>query len=174
MLNNIAIWGGIVGMGVALLALLLMIFAKKDIKDIVNRDVILFDQNFALKKQAIEKSFKLLDDLEQNPAIISNAEFVKLAKQSYNELLCVMTNQMLAEQFKNLSQTAGAINSSALAKFKFDCRKDIGLKTKYIKQTQTVSPMPRPYVSEKPAQTPSSTPTATRTTTTTTRTTIKK
>ena len=57
MLNSIAIWGGIVGMGVAVLALLLMVFTKKDIADIVNRDVILFDQNFALKKQAIEKAF---------------------------------------------------------------------------------------------------------------------
>ena len=82
MLNNIAIWGGIVGMCVALFALLLMVFAKKDIADIVTRDVILFDQNFMLKKQAIEKAFKLLDDLDQNPALLSNAEFVKLAKQS--------------------------------------------------------------------------------------------
>lgn len=139
MLNNIAIWGGIVGMAVALLALILMIFTKKDIADIVNRDVILFDQNFSLKKQAIEKAFKLLDDLEQTPAIASNAEFVRLAKQSYNELLCVMTNQLLAEQFKNLA-IAGNVNSANLAKFKFDCRKDIGLKTKYIKPTKEAAP----------------------------------
>lgn len=172
MLTNIAIWGGIVGMGVAVLALLLMVFAKKDIADIVNRDVILFDQNFALKKQAIEKAFKLLDDLEQNPAIFSNAEFVRLAKQSYNELLCVMTRQMLAEQFKNLALNSGEVSASAVAKFKFDCRKDIGLRTKYIKQTAPTLPkVSKPVEEIRPAEPAEP---VVRTTTTTTRTTTRK
>lgn len=148
MLNNIAIWGGIVGMAVAILALLLMIFAKKDVADMLNRDVILFDQNFAVKKQAIEKALKLLDDLEQTPALSSNAEFVKLAKQSYNELLCVMTRQQIAEQFKTLSLESGALTSASLAKFKYDCRKDIGFKTKYIKQAVSLPQVSRPQVFE--------------------------
>lgn len=133
MLNDIAIWGGIVGMVVAVLALILILFAKKDISDIVNRDVILFDENFSIKKQAIDKALKLLDDLDQNPAIMSNAEYVRLAKQSYNELLCVMTNQLLAEQFKQLSMEAGNLNADSLTRFKLNCRKDIGLKTKAYK-----------------------------------------
>lgn len=146
MLNNIAIWGGIIGMAVALLALLLMVFAKKDIADMLNRDVILFDQNFAVKKQAIEKALKLLDDLEQTPELSSNPEFVKLAKQSYNELLCVMTRQQIAEQFKTLALESGTLTADSLAKFKFDCRKDIGFKTKYVKQAVVLPQVSRPQM----------------------------
>ena len=129
---NIAIWGGVVGMVVAVLALIIIVLIKADVKSTLSSEALLFDQNFNIKKQAIEKAEKLLDDLSANDAISQNPEFVRRAKESYNELLCVVTNQAIAESFKNFSLNLKTINENELNDFKIACRKDIGLKAKKI------------------------------------------
>ena len=129
-MQEVAIWGGVMGMVVSLITLLIIFFIKKDINDLLNRDAILFDQNFSIKKQAIEKSFKLLDDLEQSPNIAGNPEFIRRAKEAYNELLCVLNNISLAEQFRALSLNQGQLNKASLTKYKVECRRDIGLSMK--------------------------------------------
>ncbi len=134
MLTDIAIWGGIVGMVVALISIIVVLIIKKDIKDALNRDVILFDQNFMLKKQAIEKCLKLLDDLNSTPSVAKNAEFIRRCKESYNELICVLNNLSIADKFLNYAVNLGKISSPELINFKIDCRKDIGLSLKHAQK----------------------------------------
>lgn len=129
---DIAIWGGVAGMVVAVLVLIVVILIKGDIKSTLSSEALLFDQNFNVKKQAIEKAEKLLDDLFSNDVIAQNPEFIRRAKESYNELLCVVTSQAVAERFKNFALTLQAIDENELNDFKIACRKDIGLKGKRI------------------------------------------
>lgn len=137
MLQTIALYGGIVGMVVAVLALIVIVLIKKDVADALNKDVVLFDKNFELKKSAIEKCFKLLDDLEQTPAVAKNAEFVRRAKESYNELICVVTDLAIAEQFLTLTVKNGSVDAATLYNFKLKCRKDIGFSTKHASKQFT-------------------------------------
>ena len=53
MLEKIAMWGGIAGIVVALVAIIVLFLTRANILDILDKDVILFDKNFELKKQAI-------------------------------------------------------------------------------------------------------------------------
>ena len=137
MLTDIAIWGGLVGMVVAIISIIIILIIKQDIKDVLSRDVILFDQNFMLKKQAIEKCLKLLDDMNATPAVAKNAEFVRRAKECYNELICVLNNISIADKFLDFAINKGDISSAELNNFKLLMRKDIGLSLKHAKKQST-------------------------------------
>lgn len=131
MFNTIAMWSGVAGIFASIFAVVVIYLTRKNILDILDKDVILFDKNFEIKKQAIEKSFKLLDDLNENSRIATNPEYIRRAKECYNEMICVMTDLKLADLFNTIALKGGEINSSILAQYKVSCREDLGLKSKH-------------------------------------------
>lgn len=132
MWTTIAMWGGVAGLFVSIFAVIIIYLTRKNILDILDKDVILFSRNFELKKTAIENSFKLADEIqEKGEQIFSNLEFNQRAKTVYNELLCVVSDARVADEFYNLAiENTLPITESRIAQFKLHCRKDIGLSVK--------------------------------------------
>ena len=132
MWTTIAMWGGVAGLFVSIFAVIIIYLTRKNILDILDKDVILFSRNFELKKTAIENSFKLADEIqEKGEQIVSNLEFNQRAKTVYNELLCVVSDARVADEFYNLAiENTLPITESRIAQFKLHCRKDIGLSVK--------------------------------------------
>lgn len=142
MLEKIAMWGGVAGIVVALVAIIIMFLTRQNILDILDKDVILFDKNFELKKQAIERAMLMIDELEEKGSQIKmNLEFAENAKRTYNELLCVVSDVRVADEFYSLSVDKTVMpTSSQYAHFKLVCRHDIGLsnkKAKLLKRVKT-------------------------------------
>lgn len=135
MLQQIAMWGGIAGIAVALFAIIILYLTRKNILDILNKDVILFDKNFELKKIAINNALKIIDELEQfGQSITLQRDFEEKAKSTYNDLLCVVSDVRVADEFYNLTLDKNTeITEIRFASFKLACRKDIGLSTKHAK-----------------------------------------
>ena len=135
MLESIAMWGGVAGVGIALIAMINLFLTRKGIMDAINKDNILYGENFAHKKSTITKALDLVDDVYQNgKSLIMNPNFADKAKACYNDLLCVVADVEVANQFFNIALN----NELPLAEkdvllFKAACRKDIGLKSKGIK-----------------------------------------
>lgn len=144
MLEKIAMWGGIAGIVVALVAIIVLFLTRANILDILDKDVILFDKNFELKKQAIETSMLMMDELEEKgEQLKSSFEFEERAKKTYNELLCVVSDARVADEFYNLAlDKTEALSATNLAHYKLLCRRDIGLsnkKSKLLKRAKTTS-----------------------------------
>lgn len=140
MIEQIAMWGGFAGIIVAVFAIVILFLTRKNILDILEKDVILFDKNFELKKHAIDNALNIVDELDSVGASIkSRPDFVDRSKKCYNDLLCVVTNVKLAEEFHSLTLNHNDDASSArLAQFKVNCRKDIGLSTKGVKSIKAL------------------------------------
>lgn len=135
MIEKIAMWGGFAGVIIALVAMIVLFLTRQNILDILDKDVILFDKNFELKKQAIERAMLMADELEEKGAQTkSNLEYVETAKKTYNELLCVVSDVRVADEFYNLivDQTSMP-TATQFAHFKLLCRHDIGLSNKKAK-----------------------------------------
>lgn len=135
MIEKIAMWGGFAGVIIALVAMIVLFLTRQNILDILDKDVILFDKNFELKKQAIERAMLMADELEEKGTQTkSNLEYVETAKKTYNELLCVVSNVRVADEFYNLivDQTSMP-TATQFAHFKLLCRHDIGLSNKKAK-----------------------------------------
>ena len=133
MLQTLAIWGGVLGLFASIFAIIIIYLTRKSIVDILDKDAIMFDGNLEIKKQAIEKSFKLLDDLLLNPNISSNQEFIRQAKLCYNELVCVVSTLEIATLFNNFALNGVELNANRLEYYKMFCRADIGLPCKRVK-----------------------------------------
>lgn len=131
-MEQIAMWGGIAGIVVAVVAIIVLLLTRKNILDILNKDAILFDHNFEVKKQAISKALTLTEDvLTMGDKVKTLAEFKKRAKDAYNDLLCVVSNVEVADEFYEITLNQNqSIDPVQIAEFKLLCRKDIGLKTK--------------------------------------------
>lgn len=129
MLENIAMWGGVAGCAMAIIAIFAIIIIKTEIKNLLNKDNILFDKNFELKKEAIEEALNIVDELETNgEEIVQNPTFASRAKACYNNLLCVTSKMNIAETFYSLTiENVEPATPVKIAKFKLACRKDIGL-----------------------------------------------
>ena len=144
MLEKIAMWVGIAGIVVALVAIIVLFLTRANILDILDKDVILFDKNFELKKQAIETSMLMIDELdEKGEQLKSSFEFEERAKKTYNELLCVVSDARVADEFYNLTlDKTVALTATNLAHYKLLCRHDIGLsnkKSKLLKRAKTTT-----------------------------------
>ena len=132
MIEKIAMWGGFAGVIVAIIAIVVLFLTRENILDILDKDVILFDKNFELKKQAIERAMLLVDELsEKGDQEKGNYEFAEKAKRTYNELLCVVSDARVADEFYNLAvDNSTAVSATKIANFKLLCRADIGLSNK--------------------------------------------
>lgn len=134
MWETISMWGGVAGILVSLFAIIIIFLTRKNILDILDKDVILFDKNFELKNKAIQKALNLVDEIERNNSIIHTPDFNEKARVCYNELLCVLTDVRVADEFYNIAvDSSNESNETQIAQFKLSCRHDIGLKTKKAK-----------------------------------------
>ncbi len=133
MIEKIAMWGGFAGIIVAVVAMIVLFLTRQNILDILDRDVILFDKNFELKKQAIEQAMLVVDELEEKGEAAKSYEFVERSKKIYNELLCVVSDVRVADEFYNLTIEQVEPTSNQFAHFKLMCRHDIGLSNKKAK-----------------------------------------
>lgn len=141
MIENIAILAGVSAIVVSFMGIVAFLLLKKNIKDILQKDSLIFDQNFEIKKRVISESFSLIDEVEKNgKIIINNATFMERATNCYNELLCVVNNYKIIDEFYNIALNgAYAINKNITNNYKILCRKDIGLKTKKINNSNIQS-----------------------------------
>lgn len=140
MWSTVAMWGGVAGLFVSIISVIILFLTRKNIMDILDKDVILFERNFDIKKNAIEKSYKLIDEIQlRGQQITSNYDFIERAKSCYNELLCVVSDIAVANEFYDIAIAGSPSDEKRLNSYKISCRKDIGLKTKATKSKQKSS-----------------------------------
>lgn len=167
-MQTFAMWSGVAGIIVSLFAVIILFLTRKNILDILDKDVILFDKNFELKKQAISNAFSLLDELKNNSSIKKDEKFIERAKVCYNDLICVVSNLKIVDDFYAITLASGNVSESQIVQFKLACRRDIGLTTKHTKaykqikenypatknvQTQVEQPTyVQPNLQERPVQ----------------------
>lgn len=132
MLQEIAMWGGIAGICVSVFAIIILFLTRKNILDILEKDVILFDKNFELKEIAISDSMKVVDELSKNK--VSSLELDEKSKEIYNKLICVVSDLRVADEFYSIAiaKTTDA-NETTISQYKLLCRQDIGLSNKHAK-----------------------------------------
>lgn len=136
-MENLTLWCGIACLAVSFLAVIAVFLTRKNIKDIIDRDIIFFEKNFEIKKDAITSALDVVDEISlKGKSVIRDITFVHKAKQCYNNLLCVVSNIKLAKEFYDITlNTSKETTSLEIAKFKLACRKDIGFKTKKFKSS---------------------------------------
>lgn len=140
MWSTIAMWSGVAGIIVSIIAIIILFLTRKNIMDILDKDVILFERNFDIKKNAIEKSYKMIDEIQlRGQQITANPEFNERAKTCYNELLCVVSDISVANEFYDIAITGNPSSEERLNAYKISCRKDIGLNIKIAKSKQSSS-----------------------------------
>lgn len=132
MIEEFAMLASLFSVIIAIFSIIIILLLKKNVVDILNKDLIIFDKNFEIKKRAIDKSFTLLDELNKSGTnLIKNAEFKAQAVACYNELICVISDIKIADEFYAIAIIGKELpTESAIAKYKLDCRKDIGFKVK--------------------------------------------
>ena len=140
-MQTIALWCGIAGLISSVLAVIIVVLIRKNIVDIIDKDVILFDGNFNTKKDAITSAFDLLDHISsKGKQITNNPEFAQKARQCYNNLICVVSNIKVAKEFYNIAlNTNSDLYENQIENFKLLCRKDIGLKTEKIRKLNNIN-----------------------------------
>lgn len=141
MIQNIAMWAGFASIIFALFAIIVIYLTRKNILDILDKDVILFEKNFELKKAAIENAMYLIDEIEENGERITLVpEFKDRAKACYNQLLCVSSDVRTADEFYSIAlDTDDVVTEQRLAQFKLACRRDLGLNTKKAKAVKRLA-----------------------------------
>ncbi len=132
---NVGLWVGIAGIIVSVFAVIILYLTRKNILDILDKDVILFDRNFEIKKSVLERAFNLVDRLEADPTLIADANFKLDAKNCYNSLLCVVSDLKVARAFYSIAIKGDATFSNI--GFKLMCRADIGLANKRSKKIKS-------------------------------------
>lgn len=161
MLETIAMWGGVAGSVLALVAIVVMFLTRHSILNILSKDTILYDQNFETKMRSINLAYSVVDEIVQyGDAIKSSPDFVEKAKRAYNELLCVLSDVRIADEFQTIAlENKHPYNIARIAQFKLMCRKDLGLKTgkshavKRALELKEATQMTQPqFVPAQPAQ----------------------
>ena len=122
----------IAGIIVTIIAVIMIFLTRNNILDILDKDIILFDKNFELKKNAINDAMDLVDEVSTNgKEVILRPDFEEKAKSAHNGLLCIVTNVKIADEFYSIAiDKNDIVTPERIAKFKIACRKDIGLKSK--------------------------------------------
>ena len=113
---------------VAAFAVVLLYLTRSNIIDLLDKDVILYDKNYQLKKEALEEAFNCLDLIAQNGVSIkNNQQFITRAKEAYNALLCTISNAKIYQEFyaKALDISVGGYSVEEIEKFKITCRAEL-------------------------------------------------
>lgn len=132
-LEKIAMWGGIAAIIIAIFAIIILYLTRKNIIDLLDRDVIMYDKNYQLKKEALESAFNCLDTLAQQGAGVKQSpQFIAEAKEAYNALLCTVYSPKLYQEFYKyaLDATVDSFSVEELEKFKITCRVELFYKKK--------------------------------------------
>lgn len=172
-LENISMWGGVAGVVTAVFAIIIIYLTRSNIIDLLDKDVIMYDKVYEIKKNAFCAAFDILDYYEiYGTDVKSTKQFLQKAKNVYNDLMCVSNTGKIYEEFYKLTLDANVtkISQQDIANFKDMCRHDLGLHVKkkkrgknsvdttpIVSQAKTVSPMQnagsRP-INTQPAQAP--------------------
>ena len=130
-IESISMWGGFAGVIIAIVAVVILILTRNNIIDILDKDAILFEQNFEMRKTAIENIINLADYLmEYGIEVISNKAYTTKCKTAYNELICLIHNSKLIDNFYDLclNNSRASVSPEEIASFKSLCRKELGYK----------------------------------------------
>ena len=155
MIENIAILAGVSALVVSIMACVAFLLLKKNIKDILQKDALVFDKNFEIKKNAITESFNIVDEvvIQGKSANLENAYIEKVIK-CYNDLLCVMSNSQIVDEFYNIALNVNyPVNHRIITDYKLACRNDLGLKTK-APNMKAVKSNNKPAEYKEPVQQP--------------------
>ena len=113
---------------IALFAIIILYLTRSNIIDLLDRDVVMYDKNYQLKKDALEEAFNCLDLIAQNGVEIkNNPQFITRAKEAYNGLLCTVSNPKIYQEFyaKALDISISGYSVDDIEKFKITCRAEI-------------------------------------------------
>lgn len=151
-MNSLVIWCGILGIIFSVVAVVVMFLTRKNIIDIIDKDIILFERNFDIKKNTIVSSFDIVDEIaSKGKQVAMDPTFSQRAKKCYNELLCVVSNEKIAEEFYKIAiDFSFTVSMQRIIEYKIKCRKDIGLKTKKSDEPEDISAI-KPIV-QQPTQ----------------------
>ena len=128
MLEKIAMWGGVSGIVIALFAIVILYLTRGNIIDLLDRDVVMYDKNYEMKKDAFEQAFNCLDAVSQSGVEIkNNAQYAQRAREAYNGLLCTVTSAKIYQEFYRLAldTTTAGYSTEDIEKFKISCRVEL-------------------------------------------------
>ena len=129
-LESISMWGGIAGVAVAIFAVIILYLTRSNIIDLLDKDAIMYDKVYELKKTAMQNAFDVLDDFEiYGLEIRKSKQFIQKAKAVFNELMCTANSPKVYEDFYKLTldENNQHITVKSIATFKSLCRADLGL-----------------------------------------------
>lgn len=132
-LENIALWGGVAGVVVSIFSIIIVYLTRSNIIDLLDKDVIMYDKVYELKKNAFCAAFDCIDYYEiYGVDVKSSKQFIQKAKSIYNDLMCVSNTTRIYEEFFKLTLDPNNTKISQLdiANFKDMCRNDLGLHTR--------------------------------------------
>lgn len=143
---------GIISICASLIAIIAVVLTKHEISSLLNKDKILFNENFVAKQKVLEESMALADDvIKRGKALCLNPEFSTRATNCLNSLMCVVSNMKLIDCFSTIVKDVNAENSKELVEdYKLLCRKDLGFKTRKNKNKKVEKVQPTDYA-QKPA-----------------------
>ena len=163
MIENFAILSGIAALVVSFMAIVAFLMLKKNIKDILEKDTLVFDKNFEIKYKAITASFEFVDEVMVNGKSANlDEKYIERAIKCHNDLLCVISNKNVIDEFYNIALNVNyPVNFAVVMDYKMACRADIGLKNKIVgikkskEATVAAQPQTQPaqtYVPQQPVQ----------------------
>ena len=122
---------GTVSLILAALTIVMLFILRKNIVDILNKDALIFNENYQIKKAAIEKAMMVVDEIESGaPRNFNSQEYIKKINSIYNELICVVSDTKLSNRFYEIAyDRTKMLQPADFVDFKSLCRKDLGLKT---------------------------------------------
>ena len=134
-------------------AVVILYLTRSNIIDLLDRDVIMYDKNYELKKESIEEAFNCLDAVSQNGVEIkTNPQFATRARQAYNGLLCSLNSAKLYQEFYRMTidTTDNDYSIEDIEAFKIACRME--LVSKHKRKTEQFKGATRGNLKSKPSQ----------------------
>ncbi len=128
MIEKIAMWGGIAGIVIAVFAIAILYLTRSNIIDLLDRDVVMYDKNYEMKKDAFEQAFNCLDVVSQSGVEVkNNPQYAQRAREAYNGLLCTTTCAKVYQEFYRLAvdATTAGYTTEDIEKFKIACRNEL-------------------------------------------------
>ena len=138
-LESISMWGGLAGVVIAVFAIIILYLTRSNIVDLLDKDAIMYDKVYELKKKAFQNAFDILDFYEiYGMDIRGSKQFIQKAKSAYNDLMCVANSPKVYEDFYTLTLDPNytQITIQNIADFKTLCRTDLGLHNKKNKHNK--------------------------------------
>lgn len=127
-MEKIAMWGGVAGIVIAIFAMVILYLTRSNIIDLLDRDVVMYDKNYQLKKESLQEAFDCLDLIAQGGVEVkANSQFITRAKEAYNGLLCSVNNPKVYQEFyaKAIDPSVTDFSVEDIEKFKIFSRTEL-------------------------------------------------